>query len=192
MDFQSKSGNELRFKGSREILNEIGKVWNTVEKIEKAAEEILEEGNPILESLEFAWVHIMNAYQEIEGDLTPNTGNRLEPKTLAQIIDVLTRIKWTGTKYRNGLIEAYQSAVSEVGNFNGIHRNTIADACTRRLQINRNGFLDLAESWLKGDSRSLKQILKAHCNITEHTLIDDFFHKKGGFRENYRARPKTD
>jgi len=139
MEFQSKRGDELRFKGSQEILNEIGKVWNTVDKIEKAAKEILNEGNPILESLGFAWVHMMNAYQDIKGDLIQDTGNKLEPKTLAQIIDVLTRIKWTGTKYRDGLIEAYQSVVRDVANFNGIHRNTIADACTRRLQLDRDG-----------------------------------------------------
>ena len=190
MDFHSKSGNELRFKGSQEILNEIGKVWNTVDKIEKAAKEILDDDNPILEKLSFAYIHIMNAYYEIEDDLTLDTGNKLELKTLAQIIDVLTRIKWTGTKHRHGLIEAYQTAVRNVANFHGIHRNTIADGCTRRLQVNRDGFLDLVEMWLEDDPKSLKQTLKAHCNITDHTLIDEFSQKKGGFRENHSSLEK--
>lgn len=185
MGFQSKGGTEMKFRGNQEILNEMEKVWNTVARIEKSSKEMLDEGNPILESLGFAWVHMMNACQEIEDNLNQGTGTKLEPKTLAQIIDVLIRIKWTGTKYRNGLIDAYQTAVQEVGKFNGIHRNTIADACTRRLQLDRDGFLDLVERWLAGDSRELERTLKSHCSISEHGLIHDFFQKKGGFRENY-------
>lgn len=185
MGFKSKVGTEMKFRGNQEVLNEMEKVWNTVARIEKTAEEMLDEGNPILESLGFAWVHMMNACQEIKDNLNQGIGNKLESKTLAQIIDVLTRIKWTGTEYRNGLIDAYQTAVCEVGKFNGIHRNTIADACTRRLQLDRDGFLDLVERWLAGDSRELERTLKSHCNISEHGLIHDFFQKKGGFRENY-------
>jgi len=123
---------------------------------------------------------------EIEDNLAHGNGNKLELKTLAQIIDVLTRIKWTGTKSRHGLIEAYQTAVQDVAKFNDIHRNTIADACTRRLRLDgRDDFLELIEKWLEGDSRCLKLTLKAHCNIFEHCLIDEFFQKKKGFRENY-------
>jgi len=186
MNLQHQMGNEMKFRGNKEILYEMGKVWNKVDRIEKAAKEILNEGNPILESLGFAGVHMMNAYQEIEDNLAQGTGNKLEPQTLAQLIDVLTRIKWTGTKYRHGLIDAYQTAVREVGKFNSIHRNTIADGCTRRLQLDRDRFLDLVERWLAGDSGDLKLTLKAHCNISEHRLIDEFFQKKGGFRENYK------
>jgi hypothetical protein len=185
MDFQSKRGTEMKFRGNQEILNEMEKVWNTVARIEKSSEEMLDEGNPILESLGFAWVHMMNACQEIEDSLNQGTGNKLVPKTLVQIIDVLTKIKWTGTKYRNGLIDAYQTAVQNVGKFHGIDRNTIADACTRRLQLDRDGFLDLVERWFAGDSGELERTLKLHCSFTEHGLIHDFFQKKGGFRENY-------
>ena len=102
MEFQSKRGDELRFKGSQEILNKIGKVWNTVDKIEKAAKEILNEGNPILKSLGFAWVHMMNAYQDIKGDLIQDTGNKLEPKTLAQITSIIVL---SLTYVKNSIIE---------------------------------------------------------------------------------------
>lgn len=66
------------------------------------------------------------------------------------------------------------------------HRNTIADACTRRLQLDRrNDFLKLVEKWLAGEPGPLKLTLKAHCNTPEHHIIDEFFNKKGGFREKY-------
>lgn len=186
MNLQSNSGNNMKFRGNKDILNEIGKVWQNVDRIEKRAKKILDEGNPILKSLGYAWVHIMNTYQEIEDNLAQGAKNKIEPKTLAQIIDVLTRIKWTGTKYRRGLIDAYQTAVVEVAKFNDIHRNTIADACTRRLNLDgRDEFIELVETWLEGESGPLKLALKAHCNTSEHRLIDEFFQKKGGFREKY-------
>lgn len=186
MNLQSNSGNDMKFRGNQEILNEVGKVWDNIDRVEKAAKKILDENNPVLESLGYAWVHMMNAHIEIENNLAQGAGNKIEPKTLAQIIDVLTRIKWTGTKYRHGLINAYQTAVREVAKFNDIFYNTIADACTRRLQLDgRDEFLDLVEKWLAGDSKSLKLALKAHCNTSEHRIIDDFFKNKGGFREKY-------
>jgi len=185
MNMQIQNTNNMKFGRKQDFLSELGKVWGKVDEIEKKAQKIWGEDNPILENIGFAWVHIMNAHIEMEKNLAQGSGNKLEPKTLAQIIDVLTRIKWTGTKYRHGLVNAYQSAVYEVGKFNGIHRNTIADACTRRLDLDRDGFLDLVESWLGGDSKSLKLTLKAHCDISLHHLIDEFFQKKGNFRENF-------
>ena len=184
MNFQSSVFVEKKFGGRQEILEEIGKVWKQVDKIEKVATELLGKDNPISESLGYAGVHMMNTYQEIEENIQ-GYENKLVLKTLSQIIDVLSRIKWTGAVNRNGLIEAYQMAVKNVADFHGIHRNTIADACTRRLQRNRDGFLDLVDQWLEGESENLKRSLKAHCNITEHSLIDDFFDEKGGFRETY-------
>ena len=108
--------------------------------------------------------------------------NMLEVATLAQIIDVLSRILWSGAAYRGALIEAYQVAVKRVADFHSIHRNTVADACTRRLQLNRDGFLDLVENWLGGRSGDLKRCLKAHCDVIKHGLINDFFsgERKGG------------
>jgi hypothetical protein len=178
----------LNFKVNHEILSEMEKVWNLAEIISKSAKKVLGEDNPILESIEIACVHLMNACIEIEENLNQNSGNKIEKATLAQIIDVLTRIEWAGPKNRNELISAFQKAVAEVGKFNGVERNTIADACTRRLQLNRDGFLDLVESWIAGDYKALERILKSHCNIEIHQLIQDFFIKKGGFRENYQSR----
>lgn len=175
----------MKLRGNQDILNEMEKVWDTVSTIEKASKEILDEGNPILESLGFAYIHMMNTCQEIEDNLNQGSGNKLEPKSLSQIIDVLTIIKWTGAKYRNELIDAYQTAVQEVGRSNGIHRNTVADACTRRLQLDCHGFINLVERWLTEDSRELERTLKAHCNISEHSLISGFFQMKESFPKNH-------
>ena len=168
----------MKLRGNQDILNEMEKVWDTVSTIEKASKEILDEGNPILESLGFAYIHMMNTCQEIEDNLNQGSGNKLEPKSLSQIIDVLTIIKLTGAKYRNELIDAYQTAVKEVGRSNGIHRNIVADACTRRLQLNRDEFLDLIERWLNGKSCEIERTLKVHSNISEHSLISGFFQNK--------------
>ncbi|MBW2597867.1 MAG: hypothetical protein JRC55_04320 [Deltaproteobacteria bacterium] len=191
MNLQSNSTKDMKFKGNQDILQEIGNAWEYIGRVEKAAQKILNENNPVLESIGFAWVHMMNAYIEIEDNLAQGSGNKLEPKTLAQIIDVLTRIKWTGPKNWHELVEAYQKVVREVAKFNGIFYDTIADACTRRLRLNkkddfgRDDFLELVEKWLVGEPGPLKLVLKAHCNTPEHRIIDDFFQKKGGFREKY-------
>ena len=193
MDLQSKFGNEIKFTRTQELLNEMNDVWGKIDRIEKAAKKILDKGNPILESVGFAWVHMMNASIEIENNLNLDAGSRLEPKTLSQVIDVLTRIELSGAKSWGELIDVYQISVREVAKFNKIHRNTIADACTRRLNLKgRDVFLDLVEKWLTKDSKELEQIVRSHCRASERDLIHEFFHKKGAFRENHLSRPKTD
>jgi hypothetical protein len=168
---------------NQDILNEMEKAWNAVAQIEKATGEMLNEGDPILEIIGFAFVHMMNACQEIEEKLGHRAEKAPQTKTFAQIIDVLTRIKWTGIRDQKGLIEAYQEAVRGVAKFNCIHRNAIDDACTRRLQLNRDGFLALVERWLSGNSKELERTLLWNFSVYEHRLIQDFFQKKGGFRE---------
>ncbi len=159
-----------------DILKEMENVWNMVDEIEKGAKEVLNADNPILVSLGFAWVHIMNTCDEIEKNIHRRGCNKFKPKTLAQILDILSRIKFSGATGRIGLINAYQKAVQEVGKFNIIHRNTPADACTRRLQIKRDGFLKLVEDWLLvGKPKNLVLILKSHCDVALHGRIDDFF-----------------
>ena len=59
-----------------------------------------------------------------------------------------------------------------------IHRNTIADACTRRLQLDgRDDFLDLVDKWLKGDPEPIKRILKLHTPDSIHYDIEYFFYE---------------
>ncbi len=185
MRFRTQEGGKTRFEDPREILNEIQTVWNRIDTIEKAAKEILDENSPILESIGFAWIHMMNSYHEIEESLGPRPPNKLEPMTLAQIIDVLTRIKWAGPKNTKELVDAYRTAVKAVADFNDTHRNTIADACTRRLQLDRDGFLGQVDMWLSGQLTDLRRCLKTHCRKPEQRLIDDFFDENGSFRERY-------
>ncbi len=171
--------NEKKFSESQEIVNELAIVWWKAEQIERSAIELLGDNNPICENLAYACVGIMNAYDEIKANLKKVKCNKLEPKTLAQIIDVLTRIKWTGAEYHKGIIQAYQDAVNGVAHFHQIHRNTIADACIRRIGLKyRNQFIDLTKSWLNNKPCELKEILKRHARSIDHSVIESFFHEK--------------
>jgi len=176
---------EKKFNDRQEILEEFGKAWRWAGRIEREARELLSNDDPISENLGYANVSMMNAYYEIEDIILKSGSNKLESITLVQILDVLTRIKWTGTETDRELIEAYQTAVKDVANFHKIHRNTIADGCCRRLQLTRDGFLDIVKKWLAGESDDLQIILKRHAYSSKHSLLEDFFQGKGAFRENY-------
>jgi hypothetical protein len=54
-------------------------------------------------------------------------------------------------------------------------RNTIADACTRRLQLKTSGFYELVDKWLNGDFSGIKAVLKSHTPEYYHSEIDRFF-----------------
>ena len=178
--------NEKRFTESQAIVNELAMVWWKAEQIERAAIELLGDNNPICENLAYACIGIMNAYNEIKANLKKVKCNKLEPKTLAQILDVLTRIKWTGADYHEGIIQAYQDTVNGVANFHQIHRNTIADACTRRLgPIHRDQFISLTENWLNNKPCELKEILKKHARSIDHLVIENFFLEKKEFQQKH-------
>ncbi len=98
----------------------------------------------------------------------------LEQKTLYQIFDVLKNIK---KHYISGepLIKAYQKSVREVSTSNNppVFYQTIADACTRRLGIKRDNFLDLVEEWLNGKNSKLIEKIKKY--VFEYDRINKFF-----------------
>ena len=179
MDYQSNCYSETKVSGRQGVLEEFVQIWRRGEKLEKEAKKLLGEDDPICENLGYANVGMMNAYFEIEDCVQKVCNNKLQPKTLGQILDVLNRIKWTGVQSRKELVEAYQKSAHDVRKSQGIERNTIADACCRRLQLKRDEFLDLVERWLAGDSDGLIRILKAHTYWSMHNVIDDFFNEKG-------------
>ena len=164
-----------QIKNTQDILGAMENIFKAVDAIAASSKQLLGENHPIVISAEFAAVHLMNACNEIDDTLINDKGNFLETKTLAQILDVLTRIKLSGPENRSDLVEAYQIAGHDVANFNCVFRNTIVDACTRRLQLNRDGFLELVQQWLDGNPNRLKQVLKAHCEVSLQALINDFF-----------------
>lgn len=181
MKYQSNRYVERKFSGRQGIFEEFTQIWRRGEALETEARKLLGEGDPICENLGYSNVGMMNAYFEIEDCVKNACNNKLNPKTLGQILDVLNRIKWTGARSGRELNEAYQKAVHDVRKSQGVERNTIADACCRRLQLKRDGFLELAELWLGGDPNALKRILKNHTYWSLHNVIDDFFNEKGGF-----------
>ncbi len=176
MDFASNG--MRKFNRRQEIVNELAIVWQKAEQIERAAVEFLGDEDPICENLGYACIGLMNAHHDIKANLIEANCNQIEPKSLAQILDVLTRIKWTGATYHTEIIQAYQKGVRDVANFHGIHRNTIADGCTRRLDLNRDGFINLVENWLNNKQYELNQILKTHARSIDHSVIDNFFQGK--------------
>lgn len=180
MDYQANCYSETKISGRRGILEEFVEIWRRGERLEKEAKKLLGEDDPICENLGYANVGMMNACSEIEDWVQKACNNKLQPKTLGQILDVLNRIKWTGVQSGKELVEAYQKSVHDVRKDQGIERNTIADGCCRRLQLKRDEFLDLVERWFAGDRSGLILILKAHTSWSMHHVIDDFFNEKGG------------
>ncbi len=77
-------------------------------------------------------------------------------------------------KYQNN-INAARRAFKTSEKFYGVHRNTIREACTRRLQLNIVEFRELVQKWLNGDSSGLKEIFKSHTLEYYHLEIDRFF-----------------
>lgn len=180
MDDLSNSYSDTKISGRQGIFMELAEIWNRGERLAKEARELLGGNDPICENLEYANVGMMNAYFEIEDCVQKACSNKLQPTTIGQILDVLNRIKYTGINSMQELIEAFQKAVYDVGKSQRKERNTIADACCRRLQLNRDKFLDLVERWLTGDPNALIHILKVHTSWSIHNVIDDFFYEKRG------------
>ena len=87
----------------------------------------------------------------------------LTHKTLKIIFEVLLKIR---QYYVGGerLIKAYRKAIRTVASQNKIFYQTVADGCCRRLNLNRDGFLDLVRAWLAQDSDELIKHLKTCVN----------------------------
>jgi len=102
----------------------------------------------------------------------------LENTTLDQIFDVLSLIRGESPESRYGLIDASNRAFLTTAKFYDIHRNTIADACTRRLQLDIEEFRRLVSKWLSGDPLELMKVLKGHTSEHYHAEIDSFFAKQ--------------
>jgi hypothetical protein len=180
MDDLLNSYSDAKISSRQGIYMELKEIWDRGERLAKEANKLLGGDDPICENLGYANIGMMNAYFEIKGFVHKACSNKLQLKTVGQILDVLNRIKYTGVYFMQDLIEVFQKAVHDVGKSQGLERNTIADACCRRLQLNRDQFLNLVGRWLAGDPNSLVHILKAHTSWSMHNVIDDFFNEKRG------------
>lgn len=171
---------DTKISSRQGIYMELKEIWDRGERLEKHAIELLGDDDPICENLGYANIGVMNAYFEIKDYLKNTCNNKLRPATIGQILSVLNMIKYAGINSMHELIEAFQKAVHDVGKSESKERNTIADVCCRRLQLNRDQFLDLVEKWLNGDPYPLIHILKIHTYWSMHNVIDDFFNEKKG------------
>jgi hypothetical protein len=159
-----------------EIFQEIKSVWINLECLEKEVIRSFGHDDPISENIGYACVYLMNANIEIEEN--PNIEinlNMLEDITLDQIFDVLNLIRGEAPESQPSIAEAARRAFLTSSKFYGVHRNTIADACTRRLQLKLAGFLELVQKWLNGDSSGPKAVLKSHTPEHYQSEIDRFF-----------------
>lgn len=98
----------------------------------------------------------------------------LTHKTLKIIFAVLLHLR---KNYVGGLplTKAYRMAVREVASENQIFYQTVADGCCRRIQLNRDGFLDLVRDWLGDDPKRLMDHIKRYVHQKDHQLVDDYF-----------------
>ena len=168
----------------KEICDEFVSYWQGVEILVKKTRSVFGDNHPVTDSIDLAAIHMMNAVDEAEKDLYVarnqldkfvNDVNKLEINSLNQIFQVVRGIQWSGPRTLKTLNEAYQIALQGAKNKFGVERNTIADACTRRLQLNTDKFLELVQKWLNGDATSLIDIIKLHTEKSIHNQIDKFF-----------------
>lgn len=174
------SSNSLKIR--QEILRDINSAWRTVEVLEKKSREVLGETDPMTETLGFAAVHMMNASFDIEEHVSEGT-NKLSLRSVTQLLEILSIIRWSSPKYRRETSEAYQTALKNVRSKYKLERNTMADLCVRRLGLIGEGgtdqFLSLVEDWLFGKGTGLSKLIKEHAHDHQYQKIDEFFNSGG-------------
>jgi hypothetical protein len=164
---------------SHELVRSIRSAWRNLESLEKEVLRSFGPDDPVSETIGSACICLMNADIELE-DYPDREINRnlLEATTLDQIFDTLDLIRGEAPGSHYDLIDATARAFKTSENFYNVHRNTIRDACTRRLQLNVGEFRELVRKWLNGDPSGLKAILKSHTPEHYHSEIDRFFTEK--------------
>ena len=176
-----KSKNKIR----QDLLNDVNAVWQIVEALEKRSQKMFGHEDPTTHTLGFACVHLMNASSEIEEQISKSNKN-LNPKSVDQLLEILSAIRWSGPKHRFEILVAYRKAVKDVSAKHNIERNTVADLCVRRLGYTGKGatfkFVDLVEDWLMKEGVALQNLIKIHTHNHQHQKIDRFFGNGGIIR----------
>ena len=83
----------------------------------------------------------------------------LSRNTLAQVLTVLSTLK---ALYASGMSveQALRTAIERTRQEFGVTYDTVREACTKRLGLDPDDFVELAQRWLQGDSTVLMEILK--------------------------------
>ncbi|CAB1065523.1 hypothetical protein D1BOALGB6SA_10320 [Olavius sp. associated proteobacterium Delta 1] len=165
-----------------EILKGINLAWEKIEALEKKSIKFLGEDDPTSEALGYAAVHLMNASQDIQDHLSQKT-SKLKPKSLNYLLEVLSKIRWSGSENRQELHEAYLFAYKAVRKKYNLTKQTVIDVCNRRLGFTGDGatdrFLDNVEGWLFRNEAGLRNVIREHTNNWQHKKIDEFFMNGG-------------
>ena len=162
-------------KNRQEILEEFRNVCIKVENLQKRANEIFGENDPYSDILSLADSYLIDPLLDLEEKQHYGKCNKLEKKTLEQILDLLNRIRWYGPKSLQDLTDAYRIMKKAVAKDFEVTENTIHCACTRRLQLDYSNFLSLVHEWLNGNPRLLIEVLKVHTYEFHHVHIHKFF-----------------
>jgi hypothetical protein len=99
----------------------------------------------------------------------------LTEKTLDQLIGVL---ELTEKYYRTGLPvpKAYQKAVKDIASRYSVRYQTIADGCSRRLNLDTvEVFIGLLSQWLSGNGNQLKALLIKNISELDEYKVENFF-----------------
>jgi hypothetical protein len=99
----------------------------------------------------------------------------LTEKTLDQLIGVL---ELTEKNYRTGLpvSKAYQKAVKDIASRYSVRYQTIADGCSRRLNLDTvEVFIGLLSQWLSGNGNQLKALLIKNISELDEYKVENFF-----------------
>jgi hypothetical protein len=99
----------------------------------------------------------------------------LTEKTLDQIIGVL---ELTEKYYRTGLhvSKAYQKAVKDIAHKYSVRYQTIADGCSRRLNLDTvEVFIGLTSQWLNGNGNQLKALIIKNISELDEYKVENFF-----------------
>lgn len=157
----------------RELCKKAKRCFQEMEKLEETAKKLYGEEHPAFDTLGIATTWMMNACHEVEETLP-----KLKESTLQQLFDLLSSIKLSGPSDRSEIETAYHIAVRNVSKSWNKERNTIADICVRRLDLNgkTEEFIDLVEEWiLEGDDSKLKKAIKANTDFSLFAQVDSFF-----------------
>lgn len=177
--------NQGKTKMRQDILNGVNKVWQEIDALEKLSQKTFGEEDPMTNSIGLIWVHLMNASIEIEEQISKSNG-KLSPKSVDQLLEILSSIRWSDPTNRNEIRAAYQKAVRDVGAKYSIERNTMSDLCVRRLGYAGRGatekFIDLVEDWLLKGGVALQNHIKKHTFNHQYQKIDEFFGNGGIIR----------
>jgi hypothetical protein len=161
------------------VRDRFNRIWQELCILEKEVPKLIPKAPAIIDAIQLASTHMMNASIEIDEEIYENLPgqSRIEEATLSQLLDVLTMIKAYDPRNEKETKQAISYSAALIARSYGIEKNTIYDIWVRRLNLpgQTSGFNELVSEWLKGQPNRLCQVIKVHVQEALHSIVDDFF-----------------